>query len=547
MESIFLKTNDLHKLALEADEVLVSNDKERIRQLLDSFLNCEFTFESDLIEAYFLYISGNLSQNIYNYNRVDWYSDELSRSVILFRKALFTLKKIKLLDKSSRALQSLIETNLGNTLCSQGRTFCCIPLWDSALKEKSNAVPIISKATHLVNLAYTIENDNHKAYYYFTAYKLIQLGLQHLDLLVCDQKNAYAEHSKLIDFKKWFEKNHKTDDFDDIELFEEKCETRKQKAYLKWCGDNKLFINELNDICTSEYVYLDSLGLPSYSFTINETLSMYHDLMYHGNFDELKNDYCYARYLFFSAKDIPNESPHFFNDTYSHVNDMSYSLTNLKASHYKSAFRTIYSIFDKIAYFLNRFFDLKASTHDSGINFDSIFKKNSGKKSGNKPWEPNPKLKEMNNTFIQALFYILKDIRDVKDSANVSCWIDPDIESFCTIRNAIEHRSLKIVDDYSYSLINSDLNYRTSKIDELKKIDSLEAKSKLTEHEKLSTHSILISVSDFESRLMSLMRLSRNSIMYLSFAIQMEEQKKEFDDALIATREIPFKRKSELF
>ena len=37
---------------------------------------------------------------------------------------------------------------------------------------------------------------------------------------------------------------------------------------------------------------------------------------------------------------------------------MSHSITNLKASHYKSAFRTLYSLFDKIAYFINRFFDL---------------------------------------------------------------------------------------------------------------------------------------------------------------------------------------------
>lgn len=90
--------------------------------------------------------------------------------------------------------------------------------------------------------------------------------------------------------------------------------------------------------------------------------------MYHGNFDELKDEYCYARYLIFTAKNIANDQQDEFT-TFRHVDDMSYSITNLKTNHYKSAFRSLYSIFDKIAYFINRFFDLNDISNDHRITF----------------------------------------------------------------------------------------------------------------------------------------------------------------------------------
>ncbi|WP_323808539.1 LA2681 family HEPN domain-containing protein [Klebsiella pneumoniae] len=60
---------------------------------------------------------------------------------------------------------------------------------------------------------------------------------------------------------------------------------------------------------------------------------------------------------------------------------------------------------------------------------------------------------------MHALFYILKDIRKVGDSDSVTKWLDPDAVAFADIRNAMEHRSLKIVDDFGYELATSHNNY----------------------------------------------------------------------------------------
>ncbi|MBL4898519.1 MAG: hypothetical protein JKX76_02600, partial [Colwellia sp.] len=243
---------------------------------------------------------------------------------------------------------------------------------------------------------------------------------------------------------------------------------------------------------------------------------------------------------------------------------------------YKSAFRTLYSLFDKIAYFINRFFDLNETLHDHKISFDSIFRE----LKGGKKWKPHRKLKNSKNYYIHALFYILKDIRDVKDATPVSRWLDPDAKALSDIRNAIEHRSLKIIDDFGYTIIWSDCDYRQT---ELTKIDTqitdLESqlqdlykeiraakesknddvivilevkeqqmdkqlcrlKAKIYEKKKLSSHSLLIKESEFESRLMTLMKLARNSIMYLSLAIHLEEKIKSDDGALKIHKEVPLK------
>ncbi|QFU25327.1 hypothetical protein FS418_14935 [Shewanella sp. YLB-09] len=571
-----LNSSTLKELSLKADELLIAHDHERLKALLESLLGVDYSFESLLDEAQFYYTLGNCSQELFSYHQLDWFSDELSKSVIFFRKALYIIRQIEFPTDNELILQSCIETNLGNNLSSQGRAFCCIPLWDNALATTKNAVSIISKANHGLFLASTTYDPSHKHYHYFTAYKLINLGLERLEQLHPEQRIAYSEDSNFMNFKAWFEDTYKLEDFDYFDSFEEEVETRKHGNYLKWCGDNKLFINDLNDVSESEIVYQDIMTLPSFSQQINTTLSMHEELVYHGNFDELKNDYCYARYLFFSAKDMPNDYEHFFNKTYPHVEDMSHSITNLKASHYKSAFRSLYSLFDKVAYFINRFFGLNDIEHDHKISFDSIFRELKGSKN----WKPHSKLKNSQNCFIHALFYILKDIRDVKDSTSVSRWLDPDAKAFSEIRNAIEHRSLKIVDDFGYTLIQSDVAFKQSQLEMLNseiegfeiqlqelygKISSAKktqndalkaeletkkqsvykylerAKSKIDEQLKLSSHSVLIKESEFESRLMTLMKLARSSIMYLSLAIHVEEKNKPDKGVLMIPKEVPLK------
>ena len=75
------------------------------------------------------------------------------------------------------------------------------------------------------------------------------------------------------------------------------------------------------------------------------------------------------------------------------------------------------------------------------ICFENLFKRRRSNE-----WKPHDKLKENTNQFIHALFYILKDLRDIKDQESVSDWLNPELVKIYEIRNYIEHRSFKIID-----------------------------------------------------------------------------------------------------
>ncbi|MBS3797188.1 LA2681 family HEPN domain-containing protein [Pseudoalteromonas sp. BDTF-M6] len=575
--------DELNKFNEEADYHIINRDTDSLVKLIERLTERDFEFEHPLHEAHYFYTVANCYSVLYDARTVEWYSDDLMKAVIFYRKALHSIPEI---DRSEDVnnihtyedLRSRVVTNLANSLSSQGRALCCISLYDEAISINSNVVAIVSKARNQIFLGESLYDNGHKEYHYFIAYQLIKEAIKNIDQLYPEQRGDLEGEGYLFKFKEWFEQTFEVSAFDYFKDEFDDFETRKHKQYLQWCAKNKLFINDLNDVCEYEISYQDVLALPSFVQTINTTLAMHEGLAYHGNFDELKNDYCHARYLIFSAKNIPDDVPHFFNSTYLHVDDMSHSINNLKTGHYKSAFRTLYSLFDKIAYLVSRFFDLNDLKDDNMISIDSLFRDFKAK-NWKRDWKPHKKLKDSDNHFIHALFYILKDIRDVTKSSSVSKWIDPDAKSFSEIRNAMEHRSLKIVDDFGYELTHSDKSFHEAELNKTKQeivkiqadlkevykeqkqakkdcnnslIEQLEGKKNklnlrlsvldlnIVEKEKLSSHTLLIPISQFESRLMTLMKLARNSIMYLSLAIHYEEMKRP-SEGLYLPVEVPFK------
>jgi len=562
----------LKDMSLYADMLIIKNDRMALKKYIDDLVNKEITFDDKADEVQFLYTIGNCYQALYHIRDMDWFSDELSKAAIFFRRSLDVANKILTPSRDVRYLISCIETNLANSLKDQGRLFCCIPYLNSAIKQH-NPIAMISIAQNELHLASALYDPSHEEYHLFIAYKHIVQGLKYKEFLFEEQQEAFHEDGSLMRFKRWFEENFNQSSFEIYENEKYDYESRKQKEYLSWCAKHTLFINDLNDVLNSEIVYQDIITLPNLRYNLNQSLSMHESLMYHGNFDELKNEYCYARYLFHTAVSIPFDTKHFFNDTYPHVNDMSHSITNLKSSHYKTAFRVLYSLFDKIAYLLHRFLKLNDIKDDSKISFDAIFRDITKRNK----WVPHPLLKESSNPFIHALFYILKDIRDVKDATPTTRWLDPDAKLFTEIRNAIEHRSLKIVDDFGYTLTKSDSelrnvyldNYRSEKEQyeieliqvhreikntkdstQLEKLNELKSslqlkKDKLDElideQVRMSSHSMLITVSEIESRTFTLMKLARNSIIYLSLALHVEEKNRPEPDGFIMPMDVPLK------
>ncbi|WP_180095293.1 MULTISPECIES: LA2681 family HEPN domain-containing protein [unclassified Acinetobacter] len=192
--------------------------------------------------------------------------------------------------------------------------------------------------------------------------------------------------------------------------------------------------------------------------------------------------------------------------------------------------------------------------NDRQITFSKVFGWNENRK-----FKPRDKLKDSKNYFLHALFYILKEIEsdqlnghDKVSELNSREKIEK--PRLSKIRNCLEHRSFRVIDDFGYELntkfdMTSEFAYQNLKDQqnilieqgEVESFEYLEILEKIKEKEMKANYILEIPLSEFESSLMDLVRLVRNSLMYLSFAVQFEEKMKPQPEGLILQREIPLK------
>ncbi|PWB13592.1 hypothetical protein DCO44_12965, partial [Acinetobacter sp. AM] len=122
------------------------------------------------------------------------------------------------------------------------------------------------------------------------------------------------------------------------------------------------------------------------------------------------------------------------------------------------------------------------------------------------------------------------------------------------IRNHLEHRSFRIIDDFGYELSTKFDSYPEIKYQELLKRKEyleyhnlqnseqyLEVLDQINEKEIKSKYIFEMPISEFELSLMNLARNVRNSLMYLSLAVHYEERKKPIDSELVITKVVPIK------
>ncbi|WP_217536850.1 LA2681 family HEPN domain-containing protein [Vibrio metschnikovii] len=577
-QTVLIDSDAISLFSERVDELSDTQNVADMEEFIGTFDAFTPVFEDDFREAQFHYMLGNAYSLLYVPQLNEWYNPNLNKVIIHFKKALNALKNSNTDDEYQIDLISQIETNYGNYLSQQGRFMCAKRHWKNAINLNNQPIAHTAMYQNELYLSRCISYDEPKAIYHqFLAYKSL------CERLRFPNNQAYFNDSHYIfddertqDFKQWFEEQYTLDHFKQFYKKHDKELSKKEVNYLHWCGKNNLFIDELEIDELPDAIYPDSLSLPSISSRLNITLAYHEEFVYHANFDEIKSDFCYARYLIFSASNIPNDKVHFFNNTFKKTEDLTHTIDNIKAQQLKSAFKILYSLFDKIAYFISHYYDLNDIEKDQQISFENLFKKpNSGKR--NKEWKPHDKLKDSKNQFLHALFYILKDLRDIKDQESISEWLNPDLVKICEIRNYIEHRSFKLIDSLYSDLVFSDAvqkNEIRHLIDKIKKYrcelialypeikkqkgtdkhieligkqELLEKKIKhienqLYEKKKRSKHTLIMIDEDFNTQLMTLAELVRNSIIYLSFSIELDEQTKpQNDEKLVWHREVPTK------
>jgi hypothetical protein len=317
-------------------------------------------------------------------------------------------------DSLSNEFKSCVYTNLAICLGGHGRLIEAREMYIKAIEVfPDNGVTYYMLAQTEKSLASFQKYDSFKGGYLNEAYKNFEVA-EEKDLSFSEDEYSIKNYIKKnkAEIKKYL-------NFNVIEEFLNQDyslgKTKSEREYRDWCLSNKLFLDPLNEITSNSIAARDGLNINGHMGENN----------IFGLINNLKREYITARYMFWEGVQKGDLYKHFSDNKIDLIDTYDYQLHYISSEKIKSSFRICYSILDKIAFFLNHYFELKIPEREV-----------SAKKVAN-----NQKYPE-NNLMIGAILSLIKDFFEgnFEDGG-----YDADAKMLYDIRNHIEHKYLKVV------------------------------------------------------------------------------------------------------
>lgn len=365
-------------------------------------------------------------------------------------------------------LKAIILTNLGSVYSKTGRYIDALDCYDSALSEDPNfGLAIINKGSSLIEYSSLTNNSFsfiHNAYLHYEEAKKYNLNPEDL--------NSINNRIKYLEKKYGKDALNKTHESELI-IGEEVSIEGFSKLF---CLMNKLYLNTCNYCQKCNSAIGDTIHLKGMVSEIRTDFEDAPYLKYSSFLNEIKMNYISSRlYLILSQYTYSNFE--FIDNTVSLVNTLSYESQNINTQLLKDAFSNFYNILDKIAYFINDYYNLGISK--TSISFKKIWYLKCKK---NKIVLSNL---DFDNDGLTALLDINEDLRWGKEN------------ELTELRNALTHRFLKVK---LFSITEEDIDERY-----------------------------------LYEKTLELAKIVRNAIIYLMRVVDYEESKKNGD----ATLEVP--------
>jgi len=407
--------------------------------------------------------------------KLDWEQPEAEQEILNLRRALNS-PGFNDLDPRWKVQ---ILTNLASRMSELGRPFDAITYWDSALAIDPNfGMALGNRGTGFSKMADYLYDEGHIHVY--------------LTLACKDLAKAIQSSSTYEDVRPFFQL-----EFDQIKKFAHECEhienpkefslgkSKAEKEYRQWCLKSRLFLNPLNDVLPKSISARDVFAMPSMT-TATPTLPPYF-----GLFNQLKQEFVSARYLAFEA--ISRSSVHFSDKDVYLANTRDYPCFGLSFEQMKIAYRSAYSLLDKIAFFIRNYFGLELK--ENRVYFRTIWYKDGEKKNG-----LEPKLTAKTNLPLRGLFWLSKDL--FHDDEDFRTAIEPQAQRLHEIRNFLEHKYVRLHSS----------QWRASALDQTMGEPNLW---------------LSMSASDFEEKMLHILKVARAGITYLSLAVHSEESRRK--------------------
>ena len=260
-----------------------------------------------------------------------------------------------------------------------------------------------------------------------------------------------------------------------------------EKRYRRWALDCNLFLNPLTVIGPHTIAATDRMNLPPYISPLGEPPTFI------AWFNQIKQEYVAARWFLYEGTE-PEEKNFVDNETCL-VNTLDYPAFGIQVEKLRASFRIAYGILDKVAGFINAYYQL--GMDPKRVDIRNVWHTKNG--------DVRPEFLDKPNLFLRGLYWLALDI--IGDDPADQDSIAPEAAELKRLRNLLEHRSLV-----------------------LRQMDSDEPMGAV---ETASLH-------DFKEQAMQVVRLARAALMYLAFSMRKEESdRKPKRKGFIPSMELP--------
>ena len=264
--------------------------------------------------------------------------------------------------------------------------------------------------------------------------------------------------------------------------------SKAEQAYRSWCLKHRLFLCPLNDLGPYLGAAADDLMLPPLMERFDDRPDGHLPPPIVGFFSQMKQEYVSARFMLFEG--MSNSSIHFSDRDVALTDTLDYPLYSLASERVRTAFRVAYSLLDKVAFLVDRYWNLRKIPEK--ISFKNVWMVEGKSRL-------LPRFAELDNLPLRGLYWLSKELFDDQLRQSTAA----DARELHITRNALEHTYLRVSEGW--------------------------AKPFTLDRANGSEFGLSIGSDELEAKAIRVMQMARSALLYVSLAIGVEERKREIE------------------
>lgn len=479
------KYQDLQRFGADIDNAIDTRNRVQLEALDVKAADYCKDQDSDYA-AYIWYFRSNVQaalQDLSDPRSWEWRQPHRERQILYLRRAASHPTFLRL----ARTSQASVLTNLANSLSSLGRGLEAIELYDAALERVPKfAMALGNRGSAMHGLLVSIPDTGHIRLVAAHAHARLKSAVQPDVTWEGGDPAASAYFTNIaadIESKIDPERVVAENQLDAFSLGRSKDE----QQYRRWALDHNLFLNPLQMIGPHAIAATDRMNLPSHTAPISDPPEFI------AWFNQMKQEYVGARWFLYEG--LKTKKRHFADKEVFLVNTLDYPAFGIQVEELRSAFRTAFSLLDKIAGFINAYYKLGMDA--KRVDIRNIWHTKKG--------DLRPEFLKKENLALRGLYWLALDIMGDEPADQDS--IAPQAAELKRLRNLLEHRSL------IFREINAN--------DPMGVVETA-------------------TLADFEEHALYILKLARSALMYLAFSMRKEEtDRSSTGDGFVPGIELP--------